>query len=71
MKSQKAVIKVKNGDDNWLQWALRSAQFTIAKDSKRPSKYPRDDGLDFDARISVSQVAKVENQNNLAISLFS
>ena len=71
VKSKKAVVK--NRDDNCLWWALRSAMFQVDKDPQRPAKYPREDGLDFtgiDAPTPISQIPKVERQNNLAINVF-
>ena len=47
LKNKKAVINVKNMDDNCLRWALHSALFPAANDAQRPSKYPTDDGLNF------------------------
>ena len=72
MRLKKAVVNVKNKDDHCLRWALRSALFPAWDQStKRPSKYPTNDGLDFegiDAPTPISQVPKVELQNNLAIN---
>ena len=67
------MVNVKNRDDNCLRWALRSAMFPVDKDPQRPAKYPREDGLDFtgiDAPTPISQIPKVEGQNNLAINVF-
>ena len=64
---------MKNKDDHCLRWALRSALFQVAKDPQRPTKYPTADGLDFtdiDAPTPISQIGKVERQNNLAINVF-
>ena len=39
----------------------------------RPGSYPRDDGLDFtgiDFPTPLSQISKIEEQNNLAITVF-
>ena len=47
--------------------------FQAAKDPQRPTKYPTADGLDFtgiDAPTPISQIGKVERQNNLAINVF-
>jgi len=73
VSSKKAVINVKNKDDNCLRWALRAALFPVAQNPERITKYPTEDGLDFtgiDAPTPVSQVPKVERQNNLAINVF-
>ena len=73
VKNKKAVVNVKNKDDHCLRWALRSALFQVVKDPQRPSKYPTADGLDFtdiNAPTPISQIGKVERQNNLAINVF-
>ena len=73
LKNKKAVVNVKNMDDHCLRWALRSALFQAAKDPHRPAKYPTADGLDFtgiDAPTPISQIGKVEHQNDLAINVF-
>ena len=73
VKSKKAVVNIKNRDDNCLRWALRSALFPANDHSDRPTKYPTEDGLDFtgiDAPTPLSQIGKVESQNDLAINVF-
>ena len=73
LQDKKAVVNVKNTDDQCLRWALRSAIFQVAKDPQRPAKYPTVDGLDFtgvDAPTPISQIDKVERQNDLAINVF-
>ena len=74
-KSKKAVVKVKNKDDHCLRWALRSALLPVVHGNQayQPTKYPTNDGLDFtgiDAPTPISQIPKVERQNNLAINVF-
>ena len=71
--NKKAVVNVKNKDDHCLRWALRSALYQAAENPHRPTKYPTADGLDFtdiDAPTPISQIGKVERQNNLAINVF-
>ena len=73
VKNKKAVVNVKNNDDHCLRWALRSALFPVAKDPQRPTKYPEEDGLDFtgiDAPTPISQISRIEKQNDLAINVF-
>ena len=75
VKNKKAVVNVKNTDDRCLRWALRSAMFPVAKGEHnyRPTKYPEEDGLDFtgiDTPTPISQISKVEKQNDLAINVF-
>ena len=71
--TKKAVINVKNKDDNCLRWALRSALFPAERNADRPSQYPKDDGLNFEGintPTPISQIQKVEKLNNLAINVF-
>ena len=64
---------MKNKDDECLRWAIRAALFPAQAKVDRPSSYPRDDGLDFtgiDFPTPLSQISKIEEQNNLAITVF-
>ena len=75
MRLKKAVVSVKNKDNHCLRWALRSALFPVAhgQHAFRPSKYPQHDSLDFtgiDAPTPISQIPRVERQNDLAINVF-
>ena len=73
VQHKKAVINVKKKGDHCLRWALRSALFTANDHADRSGKYPTEDGLDFygiDAPTPISQIPKVEKQNNLAINVF-
>ena len=73
---KKAIINVKNRDNQCLKWALRAALFP-PKDgihAERPSKYPVNDGVNYrgiDFPTPVKQIDKLEAQNgNLAINVF-
>lgn len=73
LKNKKAVINVQNKDDHCLKWALRSSLFPAATDPQRPTKYSTINGLNFtgiQAPTPISQIQKVEKQNNLAINVF-
>ena len=75
VQSKKAVVNVKNKDDHCLRWAFRSALFPVAygEHAYRPSKYPTEDGLDLagiNSLTPISQIPKVERQNDLAINVF-
>ena len=73
VRLKKAVVNVKNKDDHCLRWALRSALFLARDHVDRPSKYPTNDGLSFegiDAPTPISQIKRVERQNNLTINVF-
>ena len=73
---KKAIINVKNRDNECLKWALRAALFPPqdGKDPQRPSKYPVNDVINYggiDFPTPVKQVDKLEAQNkNLAINVF-
>ena len=76
LKNKKAVINVRNRDNECLKWALRAALFPVpnGKTSNRPSYYPVNDGIDYegiDFPTPVKQIDKLEAQNkNLAINVF-
>lgn len=66
LKHKKAIINVKNDNDNCLRHALRSALFPASKNSDKLSSYPKEDGLNFDGiemPTPVSQISKVESLN--------
>ena len=74
MRNKKAIINVKNNDDQCLCWTLRSALFPAAYHAERPTRYPANDGFNFtgiDAPTPISQIQNVEKQNTLAINVFS
>ena len=76
LAKKKAIINVKNRDDECLKWSLRAALFPPkdGKDPQRPSKYPVKDGINYegiDFPTPVKQIDKLEAQNkNLAINVF-
>ena len=76
LAKKKAIINVKNKDNECLKWALRAALFPPkdGKDPQRPSKYPKNDGINYegiDFPTPVKQIDKLEKQNrNLAINVF-
>ena len=73
LRNKQAIINVKNKDDECLRWAIRAALFPAQRNGDRPGSYPRDDGLDFtgiDFPTPLSQISKIEEQNNLAITVF-
>ena len=76
LAKKKAIINVKNRDNECLKWALRAALFP-PKDgnhAERPSKYPVKDGINYegiDFPTKGKQIDKLEAQNkNLAINVF-
>ena len=76
LKNKKAIINVKNRDNQSLRWELRAALFPAAdgKNPARPSSYATEDGLNFtgiDFPTPVKQIGKLEKQNpHLAINVF-
>ena len=76
LAKKKAIINVKNKDNECLKWALRAALFPPkdGKNPQRPSKYPVKDGINYggiDFPTPVKQIDKLEKQNpNLAINVF-
>ena len=77
LAKKKAIINVKNKDNECLKWALRTALFPPqdGKNPQRPSRYPvKNDGINYkgiDFPTPVKQIDKLEKQNpNLAINVF-
>ena len=76
LKNKKAVINVRNRDEECLKWALRAALFPVphGKNPQRPGSYPVADGINckgIDFPTPVKQIDKLEAQNrNLAINVF-
>ena len=73
VKNKKAVVNVKNEDDQCVVWTILAAIFPVAKNPQRPSKYPQDPGFDFtgiDYPTPISQISRIEKQNDLAINVF-
>ena len=73
LKNKRAVINIKNDDDNCLRYTLRSALFPAKHNIEKVSSYPKEDGLNFnniESPTPISQLKKVEKQNNLAINVY-
>ena len=76
LAKKKAIINVKNKDNECLKWAIRAALFPPkdGKNPQRPNKYPQNDGINYegiDFPTPVKQIDKLEKQNpNLAINVF-
>jgi len=74
--NKKAIINVKNRDNECLNWALRAALFPApkGKNPNRPSSYPINDSINYEGIVFptlVKQIDKLEAQNKkLAITLF-
>ena len=76
LKSKKAIVNVKNNDNECLKWALLSALHPIDHGSHpdRVSKYKQyENELNFAGvgfPVTLKDIPKVEKQNNLAINVF-
>ncbi|KAL9957899.1 hypothetical protein ACROYT_G034854 [Oculina patagonica] len=76
LAKKKALINVRNKDNQCLKWALRAALFPPkdGKDAQRPSKYPADDGIDYsgiDFPTPLKQLDRLEAKNpKLAMNVF-
>ena len=76
LAKKKAIINVKNRDNECLKWSLRAALFPPkdGKDPQRPNKYPVNDGINYegiDFPTPVKHIDKLEAKNkNLAINVF-
>lgn len=47
LASKRAIINVKNADNECLKWALKAARFPVQNHAERTSKYSREDGLNW------------------------
>ena len=76
LQTKKAIINVKNQDNECLKWALLSALHPIDHSSHpdRVSKYKQyENELNFAGvgfPVTLKDISKVEKQNNLAINVF-
>lgn len=72
--AKKAIVNVKNADNECFRWALKSARFPVEKNAERPSRYPANDGLSWEGvafPVKVPQIGQFEKQNEgLAINVF-
>ena len=73
VQHKKAVVNVKNTDDQCVVLTILAAMFPVAIHPERSSKYPEDHGFDFtgiDYPTPISQISRIEKQNPLAINVF-
>ena len=73
LKTKKAIINVKNEDQECLKWALLSCLHPAKKNPQRVNKYMQFKELNFtgiEFPTPLSQMPKVEQLNNLAINVF-
>ena len=73
LRKKKAIVNVKNNDQQCLKWALLSARFPVKKNSDRVTSYINNEtelnftGVNFPTPLS--QIPKVELQNNLGFNV--
>ena len=71
---KKAIVNVKNRDNECFRWALKAARFPVDQNAERPGKYPKNDGLNWEGiefPVKVSRIGQFEKQNEgLAINVF-
>ena len=71
---KKAIVNVKNEDQQCFKWAVLSALFTVSKDAQRLSKYTAHeselnwDGLTFP--VTLQQIPKFEKRNKVSINVY-
>ena len=73
LANKKAMINVKNDDNKCLEWALKSALYpakTNVCNKYRYTKYGDLNMNSIDFPTPISQIPKVEKQNNLAINVY-
>ena len=75
MRNKKAVVNVKNKDDNCFWWCIIAAENPVDIHPERPGNYPQQaieefdrDGIDSSAPIS--QIPRAERQNNRDVNVF-
>ena len=76
LAKKRAIINVRNSDNECLKWALRAALFPPkdGKHAQRTSKYPVKDGINYkgiDFPTPLNQIDRLERQNRqLAITVY-
>ena len=73
LANKKAIINVQNDDDRCLKWTVKSALYPAKNNVSNKYSYTKCSnlnigGIGFPTRIS--QIPKVEKQNNLAINVY-
>ena len=60
LANKKAIINVRNKDNECLKWALSAALFPVGKGPQRPSKYPVNDGINYTCIDFPTPVGKID-----------
>ena len=68
LAKKKAIINVKNNDNECLKWAIRAALFPVqhGNHAQRTNKYPVNDGIDYtgiEFPMPIKQIDRLEAQN--------
>ena len=74
LASKKAIVNVKNADDQCFKWAVLSALFPVKKNTERLSNYlEHEDKLDWGGLsfpVSVKQIALFEKRNRICLNVY-
>ena len=74
LKNKKAIVNVKNQDDECLKWALLSSLYPTHDNPQRVTKYKDHEKelnfADIEFPVTLKDIPKVEKQNSLAINVF-
>ena len=73
LANKKAIINVKNDDNKCLEWALKFALYPAKSNACNKYSYTKYGNLNMnnvDFPTPISQIPKVEKQNNLAINVY-
>ena len=70
----KGLINIQNNDNECFRWCHLAYKFPVEIDKYRPSKYKQHiDDVDYKGitfPVTIKQIPKIENQNNISISVF-
>ena len=74
LKNKRAIINIKNNDDECLKWAIRAALFPAPKGKNplRTTSYPTDDGINWNGinfPAAISEIPKKLEKNNEKLSI--
>ena len=74
LKNKKAIVNVKNQDDECLKWALLSSLYPTHDNPQRVTKYKDHEKelnfADIEFPVTLKDIPKVEKQNSSAINVF-
>ena len=75
VRNKKAIVNVKNKDDNCFWWCIVAAENPVDIQPERPGNYPQQAIEEFDrvgiySPVPISQIPRAERQNNRAVNVF-